>query len=180
MIHQVVFHGLRIHSGIFTAYRYSTQLRSHLPKTVREVLSAKLAKRSQKPQAVAGASQVVIGTWRARKNVYPQWADYLPIPLEKYSPRSFSLAGNLYSDSPYFRLGFKLFPLEGKEFGDSAIQSRDEANLLVHVGKNADADTLFLTSYYTSRGRELRFFQALKTQSQQGIERGARGGRGLR
>lgn len=124
------------------------QLRNHLPKTVREVLSASLAERSQKPQAVAGATQVIIGTWRARKNVYPQWADYLPIPLEKYSPRSFSLAGNLFSDSSYFRLGFKLFPLEGKEFGDSAIQSRDEANLLVHVGKNADADALFLTSYY--------------------------------
>jgi hypothetical protein len=124
------------------------QLRNHLPKTVREALSSNLAKRPPKPQAVASASRVTIGNWRASKNIYPQWADYLPIPLEKYSPRSFSLAGNLYSDSPYFRLGFKLFPLEGKEFGDSAIQSRDEANLLVHVGKNVDADTLFLTSYY--------------------------------
>jgi hypothetical protein len=124
------------------------QLRNHLPKTVREVLSVSLPTRPQQSQALQATSQVLIDSWRARKNVHPQWADYLPIPLERYSPRSFSLAGNLYSESPYFRLGFKLFPLAGSEFGDGAIQSHAGANLLVHVGKNMDADRLFLTSYY--------------------------------
>lgn len=123
-------------------------LRNHLPKIVREVLSRTRPELCPKPRPGGPASQVVLGTWRARKNVHPQWADYLPIPLEKYSPRSFSLAGTLYSDSPYFRLGFKLFPLEGREFGDGAIQSGGGANLLVHVAKNDDAGTLFLTSYY--------------------------------
>jgi len=124
------------------------QLRNHLLKTVRELMTARPVKQSLPAHDPSGPSQIVIGSWRARRNVYPQWADYLPIPLERYSSRPFALAGSLYSESPYFRFGFKLFPLGGREFGDSAIPSRDEANLLVHVGKNADSSTLFFASYY--------------------------------
>jgi hypothetical protein len=122
-------------------------LRNHIPKVVRELLSANPSARRPRTRSVHSISPVAISDWRASKNVYPQWADYLPIPLERYSYRSFSLTGDLHSNSPYFRFGFKLFPLAGREFGESAIPS-DGANLLVHVGKNLEADTLFLTSYY--------------------------------
>lgn len=143
--------------GIYESpQQLAIDLRNHLPKLVKEFLSTGPGAARPKIKAASHppVASVPISNWRARKNVYPQCADYYPIPLEKYSYKAFSLGGDLYSESAYFRFGFKLFPLASQEFGDGAIQSsRDPANLLVHVGKNTDAPTLFMTSYYNGLRR---------------------------
>jgi len=78
--------------------------------------------------------------------VFPQWANHFEILLSQYSFSSFSLKGIFYSESPFFRFGFKLLTKEGRLFGDGNIQSQDN-NLVVHLGKNADNAELFVTIY---------------------------------
>lgn len=123
------------------------QLRNHLPKVIGSNLLG--IPKQKPPRRNTQSAQVTeaLGSWHAKQNVYPQWADRLAVPLERHSEHSYSLSGILYSESPYFRFGFRLFPREGKEWGDGMIPSREGANLLIHVGKNVESPALFLASY---------------------------------
>ncbi len=84
-------------------------------------------------------------SWLATTNhSTPQWASYLPIPLNFGLFRSFTC--NLSTQSQYYRFGFKLLRLNGKLFGDGSIQSMDN-NFVIHIGKNFFSDDIFITTY---------------------------------
>lgn len=67
------------------------------------------------------------------KNNMPQWADSRELDLG--GGRLEVLTCKIETQSPYFRLGFKLLEKNKRLFGDGSIKSQ-EANLLVHIGRN--------------------------------------------
>ena len=83
--------------------------------------------------------------WNAKTNVStPQWADYFNIPLAKKLIKRITCQAT--SISQFYRIGFKLFRIDGKLFGDGSIQSQDN-NFVIHLGKNFLSDELFITTY---------------------------------
>jgi len=123
---------------------------SHLLKAVRDIIHKENHNSyyciQQKQQNKS--TSIELEDWNAiAQKAYPQWATYRDVPLEKYSYASLTLRGLFQSNSPYFRFGFKLLTTKANWFGDGSIQSQDN-NLLVHIGKNVDSNSVFLTTYY--------------------------------
>lgn len=78
---------------------------------------------------------------------YPQWAsEPTIIALPEYGVRSILAEGRFSSKSPYFRFGFKLMRQGQKLFSPGSIQT-EEQNMVLHIGKNAHDDDLFVTTY---------------------------------
>lgn len=98
----------------------------------------------------------------------PQWADFEEPLLN--SGRLRLLKCVIATTSPYFRFGFKLLTKNGKLFGDGSIQSQQDMNLLVHIGRNNFArprilaNDVFLTSYRNGvpEGRDRKVFESSK------------------
>lgn len=123
------------------------QLRNHLPSTMRAIMAGSSAVPAVQQGLASTPVTVTLADWHARQNVFPQWADRRTVPLEHTENHSYSLDGVFLSISPYFRFGFRLFPRDGKEWGDGMVTSREGANLVVHIGKNVESPSLFVTSY---------------------------------
>lgn len=86
------------------------------------------------------------GAWNAATRVgAPQGASYKPIHIAQVR-LPLRLTGVFQSRSPYFRFGFKLMGVRGHPLSPGSIQTEDK-NVLVHIGKNVDSTTLFLTKY---------------------------------
>lgn len=139
---------------LYSTYEAPEDLRRkvehHLLAAIRDLIGGKapLASNISDIEEFAGHEVVRLEDWHALTlRLYPQWASFRDIPLENYGYTSFSLDGKLYSDSGYFRFGFKLLTPSGRPFGDASIQSQDN-NLLLHIGKNFESPELFVTSYY--------------------------------
>jgi hypothetical protein len=133
-----------------TPDQFRRLLANHLLQTVRETVRNQTTP-SPRPRAGESGNTLTVrlADWHAStERIFPQWASYRDVPLEQHSHTGFSLTGVLDSPSPYFRFGFKLLTPEGRRFGDGAIQSYQDNNLLVHLGKNEALPHLFLTTYY--------------------------------
>jgi hypothetical protein len=94
---------------------------------------------SAKPTTLA-LTPVVLDTSKTT----PQWTNYRELPLRGNRLQSFFCS--IETTSQYFRFGLKLLAVNGRLFGDGCIQSQD-ANVVVHVGRNKGSRDVFLTSY---------------------------------
>lgn len=80
------------------------------------------------------------------RSTAPQWADTFLIPMAAYRRQNIRLTGVLHTSSPYFRFGFKYFDSREPLLSAGSIQTVGQ-NILVHLGKNVDSPTWFLTRY---------------------------------
>lgn len=85
--------------------------------------------------------------WRASRDVFPQGASYIEVPLEDKQYSSYSLSGIFSSPSEYFRFGFKaLLSTVDVPFADTTVKAPSR-EFLIHIGKNKSSDSLFVTRY---------------------------------
>jgi hypothetical protein len=127
-------------------------LLEQLPRACRAFLDASAGPPSPARRAhVGGPHSIQYPDWKAESRlVLPQSANYIVYDLSQYRAASLSFGGRLQSDSEYFRFGFKFSGLRQPVLGDTSIQSLD-ANMVFHVGKNTDRETLFFTVYRQGR-----------------------------
>jgi hypothetical protein len=93
------------------------------------------------------------------KKINPQWADFNDYIAPENRP--WTLRCKIYTESEYFRFGFKLLSKNVPVFGDGSIQSHDES-ILVHIGRNywdrpalcMKKEDIFITSYQGIRRLE--------------------------
>lgn len=79
----------------------------------------------------------------------PQWADSYAIPIADYKSKTVSLFGTIRPMTPYFRFGFKYHDSREPLFSAGSIQTVGQ-NILVHVGRNTNDPSWFVTSYRAS------------------------------
>lgn len=114
-------------------------------ESIKEYLLGWLGLRKKDLSESGIAKSVDLTDWNAKPDTStPQWADYIPIPLKNALFKRFTC--DVFTKSPYYRLGFKFVRPEGKLFGDGSIQSQDN-NFVIHVGKNYMVKDLFITTY---------------------------------
>jgi hypothetical protein len=76
----------------------------------------------------------------------PQRADSHIIPLAEYRRSDVCLTGTFACSSAYFRFGFKYYDSREPLFIVGTVQTVGQ-NIVVHIGKNADKPTWFVTSH---------------------------------
>ena len=141
----VLFHE---YDAIEGARGFRELVNRHLVRAVRDLLAGtetvgatKLPTRPRQPLTVR------LQDWTATtQHIYAQSSSFLELPLLQYPHSSFSLDGLLRTDCPYFRFGFKFLRPGAPLFGETTIHSRDDS-LVLHVGRNAVGNMLFLTVY---------------------------------
>jgi len=128
-----------------TADEFRARIQRDLLLTVRELLRPDIE--GPPIQAtLALPSPVDYGGWHASARISaPQGASYKPIHIAQVR-LPLRLTGMFQSNSPYFRFGFKLMGVRGLPLSPGSIQTEDK-NVLIHIGKNVDSTTLFLTTY---------------------------------
>lgn len=124
---------------------FRAKIQKDLLLTVREMLRPD----SDNPPTQATLvlpSPVDYGSWHASARIgAPQGASYKAIHIAQVC-LPLRLMGVFQSGSPYFRFGFKLMRVRGHPLSPGSIQTEDR-NVLIHIGKNVDSTTLFLTKY---------------------------------
>jgi hypothetical protein len=104
----------------------------------------KIAPRTLDPHA---QTTILIGNITLRERVVaPQWADSHIISLAEYRRHDIRLKWTMKTSSSYFRFGFKYYDSREAVFSAGSIQTVGQ-NILVHIGKNKENPTWFLTSY---------------------------------
>jgi hypothetical protein len=124
---------------------FRAKVQKDLLLTVRELLRPDSAS-PPTPATPALPPPVDYGSWNAVTRIgAPQGASYKPIHIAQVR-LPLRLTAVFQSRSPYFRFGFKLMGVRGHPLSPGSIQIEDK-NVLVHIGKNVDSTTLFLTKY---------------------------------
>ena len=128
-----------------TPEEFRAKIQKDLLLTIRELLRSD----HYRPPTAATPSlspPVDHGGWHASTRIgAPQGASYKAIHIAQVR-LPLRLTGVFQSRSPFFRFGFKLMSVRGQPFSPGSVQTEDK-NVLVHIGKNVDNSTLFLTKY---------------------------------
>lgn len=126
-------------------------LSEQLPRACRAFLDVPAGPRSRAGRAQLRPQMVQYPDWHAESRlVLPQSANYIEYDLSAHRAARLFFRGRFHSDSEYFRFGFKLCGLRQPLLGDSSIQTLDP-NMVFHIGKNTDRETLFFTVYRQGR-----------------------------
>lgn len=130
-----------------TPEEFRAKVQKDLLLTVRELLRSNGEDLPLIPTVPALQAPVDYGVWNAvtRIGVAPQGASYKQIHIAHLRV-PLRLTGLFQSRSPYFRFGFKLMGVHGHPISPGSVQT-EEKNVLVHIGKNVDSISLFLTRY---------------------------------
>lgn len=126
-------------------------LSEQLPRACRALLDAPAGPRSPASRPHPEPHSVQYPDWHAESRlVLPQSANYVEYDLSLHRAARLFFHGRFHSDSAYFRFGFKLSALRQPLLGDTSIQTLDP-NMVFHIGKNTDSQTLFFTVYRQGR-----------------------------
>lgn len=128
-----------------TPDEFRAKVQKDLLLTVRELLRPN-SQSPPKPSPPVLPPPVDCGSWHASTRIgAPQGASYKAIHIAQVR-LPLRLTGVFQSASPYFRFGFKLMGVRGYPLSPGSIQTENK-NVLIHIGKNVDSTTLFLTNY---------------------------------
>jgi hypothetical protein len=126
-------------------------LSEQLPRACRAFLSLPPGPRASVRRTHPSPRSVQFPDWTAESRiVLPQSANYIEYDLSPYRFTRLCFRGRFHSDSAYFRFGFKLSGARQPLLGDTTIQTLDP-NMVFHIGRNTDRETLFFTIYRQGR-----------------------------
>jgi hypothetical protein len=122
-------------TSIVGAYEQLSRPRAHVERSIGQV-------------ATGPATQVMeLGSIHLRTRlVNPQRVDYYVVPLVPNRRAHLTLCGLLRVACPYFRFGFKYGDSREPLVSAGGVQTFGQ-NIVVHVGKNVDNDSWFMTYY---------------------------------